>query len=119
TSLKNSVRAGMSLAQIGEFSFIIATLGLTLKVTSDFLYPIAVAVSAVTTFTTPYQIKYSDGLYERISKFIPEGLKDRLNRYEIAMSTPSEDGILSVLWTSYGLKMLINLVVVVAITLGL
>jgi len=44
----------MSLSQIGEFSFIIATLGLTLKVTSDFLYPIAVAVSAITTLLTPY-----------------------------------------------------------------
>ncbi len=49
----------MSLAQIGEFSFIIASLGVTLKVTSDFLYPLAIAVSAVTTFTTPYLIKFA------------------------------------------------------------
>src|SRR5688572_21454309 len=53
-SLKNAVQTGMSLGQIGEFSFIIASLGVSLKVTSDFLYPIAVAASAVTTFTTPY-----------------------------------------------------------------
>jgi CPA2 family monovalent cation:H+ antiporter-2 len=58
-SLSNSVQVGFGLAQIGEFSFIIAQLGVTLRVTSDFLYPIAVAVSAVTTFTTPYLIRVS------------------------------------------------------------
>jgi CPA2 family monovalent cation:H+ antiporter-2 len=55
--LKESVQTGMSLSQIGEFSFIIATLGITLNVTSSFLYPIVVAVSAVTTFSTPFMIK--------------------------------------------------------------
>ena len=57
---KTSMRVGMGKAQIGEFSFIIATLGLTLSVTSDFLYPIVVAVSTITTFFTPYLIKASD-----------------------------------------------------------
>ncbi|GAB3910017.1 cation:proton antiporter [Larkinella knui] len=60
--LKQSIQTGLSLAQIGEFSFIIATLGLNLKVTSGFLYPIAVAVSALTAFTTPYMIKASGPL---------------------------------------------------------
>jgi CPA2 family monovalent cation:H+ antiporter-2 len=55
-----SIKVGLGLTQIGEFSFIIATLGTTLKVTSEFLYPIAVAVSAITTFTTPYLIRYSE-----------------------------------------------------------
>jgi monovalent cation:H+ antiporter-2, CPA2 family len=59
-SLRHSVQAGLSLAQIGEFSFIIAGLGLSLGVTSEFLYPIAISVSALTTFTTPYLIKSSD-----------------------------------------------------------
>ena len=59
---RTSLRVGMGLAQIGEFSFIIASLGLQLKVTSEFLYPIAVAVSAITTLLTPYLIKGSDGL---------------------------------------------------------
>ncbi|MEZ4690773.1 MAG: hypothetical protein R3A12_11565 [Ignavibacteria bacterium] len=54
---KTSVKVGMGLGQIGEFSFIIAALGLSLNVTSDFIYPIAVAVSAITTLTTPYQIE--------------------------------------------------------------
>lgn len=57
--LKESIQTGMSLSQIGEFSFIIATLGASLNVTSDFLYPIVVAVSAVTAFTTPFMIKYA------------------------------------------------------------
>ncbi len=80
-SLKRSIQAGMSLAQIGEFSFIIATLGLTLKVTSSFLYPIAVAVSAVTTFTTPYLIKASPRFAEWVSGLIPKRMLDSMERY--------------------------------------
>ncbi|MDX9750293.1 MAG: cation:proton antiporter, partial [Flavobacteriales bacterium] len=80
-SLKRSVQAGMSLAQIGEFSFIIATLGLSLGVTSSFLYPVAVAVSAVTTFTTPYMIKLSGPFADRISRLVPKRVLDALDRY--------------------------------------
>lgn len=69
--LNTSVQTGMSLAQIGEFSFIIATLGLSLKVTSEFLYPIAVAVSALTTFTTPYLIKSSAGVHQFLEANLP------------------------------------------------
>ncbi|PZR23361.1 MAG: sodium:proton antiporter [Citrobacter freundii] len=79
--LKSSVQAGMSLSQIGEFSFIIATLGLTLKVTSDFLYPIAVAVSAITTFTTPYMIKVSEPLHEWLQKRLPDSWTTAIHRY--------------------------------------
>jgi len=67
-NLQQAVQSGLSLAQIGEFSFIIAVLGTNLKVTSDFLYPIAVGVSAITTFTTPYMIKYSNYIYRLIAK---------------------------------------------------
>jgi len=69
--LRQSVQTGMSLAQIGEFSFIIATLGMSLKVTSDFLYPIVVAVSAITTFTTPFLIKLSTPFSEILEKKLP------------------------------------------------
>lgn len=79
--LQTSVQAGFSLAQIGEFSFIIATLGLTLKVTSDFLYPIAVAVSAVTTLTTPYLIRYSGGFYQWLSRHLPQKFIRGLTSY--------------------------------------
>jgi len=79
-SLRHSIQAGMSLAQIGEFSFIIATLGLSLGVISGFLYPVAVAVSAITTFTTPYMIRLADPLYELIERKLPAPWKARLDR---------------------------------------
>ena len=69
--LKVALQAGFSLAQIGEFSFIIATLGTSLGVISNTLYPIIVAVSILTTFTTPYCIKLSTPLYNFIEKRIP------------------------------------------------
>ena len=117
-SFKSSVQAGMSVAQIGEFSFIIATLGVSLKVTSNFLYPIAVAVSAVTTFTTPYLIQASDHFAEWLSRKLPAGVKELLSRYEVAMSTNSNSGVLSLIWSEYGVKISLNGVIVVAITLA-
>lgn len=69
--LKVSLQAGFSLAQIGEFSFIIATLGMQLGVLSDFIYPIIVAVSVVTTFTTPYFIRASAPAYRQLEKLVP------------------------------------------------
>jgi CPA2 family monovalent cation:H+ antiporter-2 len=68
---RTSLRVGMGLSQIGEFSFVIASLGLTLKVTSDFLYPVAVAVSAITTFLTPYLIRGSDPLAGLLARRLP------------------------------------------------
>lgn len=80
-NLKHSVQAGMSLAQIGEFSFIIAGLGLSLKVTSEFLYPVAVGVSAITTFTTPYLIRSADSAYSLAVRTLPPGLLSALEAY--------------------------------------
>lgn len=68
---RTSLRVGMGLSQIGEFSFIIAALGVTLQVTSDFLYPVAVAVSAITTLLTPYLIRAADPLSQRLAKAMP------------------------------------------------
>jgi monovalent cation:H+ antiporter-2, CPA2 family len=73
--LRNSVQAGMSLAQIGEFSFIIAGLGLSLKVTGAFLYPIAVAVSALTTLTTPWLIRASEPVAAFVDRKAPRPLQ--------------------------------------------
>jgi CPA2 family monovalent cation:H+ antiporter-2 len=78
---RTSLRIGMSLAQIGEFSFIIAALGTSLAVTSSFLYPIAVAVSAITTLLTPYLIRFSDPLARRIRTIAPSGLRHILHTY--------------------------------------
>ncbi len=68
---KTSLRVGMGLSQIGEFSFIIAALGMTLQVTSDFLYPVAVAVSVITTLLTPYLIRAADPLSNRLAAIVP------------------------------------------------
>ena len=79
--LKQSVQVGMSMAQIGEFAFIVATLGLTLGVISDFLFPVAVGASAITTFTTPYLIKFSPKFYGFIERVIPPKWLKVLNNY--------------------------------------
>src|SRR5690606_33010011 len=79
--LKQSIQVGMSMAQIGEFAFIVATLGLSLGVISDFLFPVAVGASAITTFTTPYLIKFSEPFYDRISKILPPKWEDAINSY--------------------------------------
>lgn len=71
-TLKSSMRCGFSMAQIGEFSFIIATLGLSLGVISDFLYPVVVAVSVITTFLTPYMIRAANPAYNALEKLLSE-----------------------------------------------
>jgi len=78
---RTSMRVGMTVSQIGEFSFIIASLGLTLKVTSGFLYPIAVAVSALTTLTTPYLIRVADPLTRRLARAMPATLSNAFGLY--------------------------------------
>lgn len=78
---RTSLRVGMGLAQIGEFSFIIASLGLSLGVTSSFLYPIAVAVSAITTLFTPYLIKSADGLVGWFDRKAPKPMVHSLELY--------------------------------------
>lgn len=79
--LKQSVQVGMSMAQIGEFAFIVATLGLSLGVISDFLFPVAVGASAITTFTTPYLIRFSDPIYHFLEKKLPPRFVASINRY--------------------------------------
>ncbi len=78
---RTSVKVGMGLAQIGEFSFIIASLGLSLNVTSDFLYPVAVAVSVLTTLLTPYLIRASDPATLTVGAWLPRRLTAWLDRY--------------------------------------
>ena len=80
-TLKNAVHCGCSLAQIGEFAFIIASLGLSLGVIADYVYPIIVSVSIITTLTTPSFIKGSDKLYEWLEKVLPSKLTEKLARY--------------------------------------
>ena len=78
-SLKSAMRCGFSMAQIGEFSFIIASLGLSLGVISDFLYPVVVAVSVITTFLTPYMIRFATPVYNNLEHRLPNKLINSLN----------------------------------------
>jgi CPA2 family monovalent cation:H+ antiporter-2 len=77
--LKTAMRCGFSMAQIGEFAFIIASLGLSLRVISDFLYPVVVAVSVITTFLTPYMMKAAIPCYELMERRLPRKWIRRLD----------------------------------------
>ena len=88
-SLKSAMRCGFSMAQIGEFSFIIASLGLSLGVISDFLYPVVVAVSVITTFLTPYMIRLATPAYTHLEKRLPSRLIKMMNH--LSMSHPNSN----------------------------
>lgn len=105
-SLKSAMRCGFSMAQIGEFSFIIASLGLSLGVISNYLYPVVVAVSVITTFLTPYMIRLATPTYQGMEKHLPKRLINILNHF--AMSHPSTTQQSK--WKSLLRQMLINTV---------
>ena len=81
-SLSKAIRCGCSLAQIGEFAFIIASLGMSLGVIADYIYPIVVSVSVITTLTTPFFIKNSEGIYRLVRNLLPAKLAKRLERQD-------------------------------------
>ena len=106
-SLKSAMRCGFSMAQIGEFSFIIASLGLSLGVIGDFLYPVVVAVSVITTFLTPYMIRFATPVYSHLEKHLPNKLIKSLNH--LSMSHPNtQEGSL---WKRLLTQMAMNTVV--------
>jgi len=113
--LRTSLCVGMGLAQIGEFSFIIATLGLTLHVTSDFLYPIAVAVSVITTLVTPYLIRGTDGMAAWIDRAAPQPMMQALSVYTAWIGSFGEryPSPLVLLVRQMGWQLLINLLLTV------
>ncbi|QCR24125.1 cation:proton antiporter [Pontibacter sp. SGAir0037] len=115
--LKTSIQSGMSVSQIGEFSFIIATLGLTLNVTSDFLYPVAVAVSAITTFTTPYMIRLSEPLYRSVEAILPATWKTSLNEYSSGTQVISTTSDWNKLLRSYAINLVVYSVLIISIVL--
>ena len=88
-NLKTAVQSGFSLTQIGEFSFIIASLGVSLGVTSDFLYPIVVAVSVITIFLTPYMIRLAEPAYNFLDKHLPARVRTFLDSYAASASEPA------------------------------
>jgi len=115
--LRTSLCVGMGLAQIGEFSFIIASLGLSLNVTSDFLYPIAVAVSVITTLATPYLIRSTDGAVAWIDRVAPRPVLQALAVYTAWISSlgKGQPSPLSLLLRRMGWQLLINLLLTVGI----
>ena len=118
---RNALRAGLSLAQIGEFSFVIASLGLSLKVTSDFLYPIAVAVSAVTAFVTPYLVRSSDRIAEAAERRMPRPMRVLLAAYAnwIAGLKPvEENAAIAAMLRRLVFHIVINMALVMAVFLG-
>ncbi|MGI6223138.1 MAG: cation:proton antiporter [Prevotella sp.] len=90
-SLKISMRCGFSLTQIGEFAFIIASLGLSLGVISNFLYPVVVAVSVITTFLTPYMIRLAVPAYEALERHLPRRWMRRLNHLGTAHQQSAQE----------------------------
>lgn len=115
--LKTAIQSGFSLTQIGEFAFIIASLGVALGVTGDFLYPIVVAVSVITIFLTPYMIRLAEPAYAFVYKVLPQKAKDFLDGYaEGAEPTAAKDSPWKVYLGSVGKTVTLNAVVSVAVT---
>ena len=106
-SLKSAMRCGFSMAQIGEFSFIIASLGLSLGVISDFLYPVVVAVSVITTFLTPYMIRLATPAYNALEKRLPKKLIKLLNYRSMSQPGTTETSK----WKSLLTQMTVNTLV--------
>jgi CPA2 family monovalent cation:H+ antiporter-2 len=118
-SLKTSMQCSFSLTQIGEFAFILATLGTSLHVTSDFLYPIVVAVSVFTTFTTPYMIRLAEPAYNVVARLLPAKWIEKLERNASDEAEEQETDEILRLWRSefkkYVFILLINSVLCLAI----
>lgn len=118
-TLKVAIQSGFTLTQIGEFSFIIATLGTSLGVLDSTMYPIIVAVSVITTFTTPYFIRMADPAYNFVERHLPVSWRFLIDRY--ATSSPASSDENKQLWKQvlkrYTWRLLLYSIVLIAITL--
>jgi monovalent cation:H+ antiporter-2, CPA2 family len=115
--LKQSIQVGMSMAQIGEFAFIVATLGLSLGVISPFLFPVAVGASAITTFTTPYMIKFSEPFYNLIVKVLPDRWIKALNYYSSSTQNIRAETGWRVVFRAYATIIITNGILLLAMVL--
>lgn len=116
-SLKQSVQVGMSMAQIGEFAFIVATLGLNLGVISNFLFPVAVGASAITTFTTPYLIKYSEPFYNFLQRVLPQRVVTTIENYSSGAQKIQAESTWKKVLGSYIRIVFINAFILLALSL--
>ncbi len=115
--LTQSVQTGMSLSQIGEFSFIIATMGASLKVTSAFLYPIIVAVSAITTFTTPFMVRYSAPFAGFLQRKLPRKWLRRIERYAERTHSGKSASNWQIVIRAYLVQVLVHSVIIISFIL--
>lgn len=116
-TLKQSIQVGMSMAQIGEFAFIVATLGLSLGVIDAYLFPVAVGASAITTFTTPYMIRYSERFYNFIAKLLPRKWISTLSTYSTSAQNIQAESHWKAVIRSYLQIAIINSIVLMALML--
>ncbi|MBR5436093.1 MAG: cation:proton antiporter [Muribaculaceae bacterium] len=113
-SLKTAMQCSFSLTQIGEFAFILATLGTSLHVTSDFLYPIVVAVSVFTTFTTPYMIRLAEPAYKAVARILPKRWQAKMERNTTEEVKERETNEIRRLWRS-GVKKYIFVILIYSV----
>ncbi len=107
-TLKTSIQGGFSLAQVGEFAFIIASLGMSIGVLNQRVYPIIVAVSVITTFLTPLMIKTSDQAYKKISRLLPQKWNMLIERNtSLSKETQMEERRWKLLFKSYFLRLVL------------
>jgi CPA2 family monovalent cation:H+ antiporter-2 len=118
--LENAVHAGFSLAQLGEFSFIIAGLGVSLGVMRDFIYPVIITVSVITTFTTPYMIKAGTPAYLYLIKKLPAQFVNRINAFSTQerQNSAAAQNEWKRLIKEVALRVLLYSVILIAIDLG-
>lgn len=113
--LKTALQSGFCLTQIGEFAFIIAGLGTSMGVTSNFLYPIVVAVSVITTFLTPYMIRAAGPAYPFVDRHLPRKWKRILEHYSLGTRTVNHESNWKSLLTSLIRITVIYSVIIIAI----
>ena len=120
--LKEAMQSGFSMAQIGEFAFIIAALGQSLEVTSAFLYPVVVAVSIITTFFTPYMIKAAEPAYNWVQRFIPNRVNNVLEKRQTLLSTRQSnvrEHTLGSAWRTFSRNLLLQTVAYLTLCVAL
>ena len=115
--LKQSIQTGMSLSQIGEFSFIIATLGMSMNVTSNFLYPVVVAVSAVTTFTTPFMVKMAVPFSVYLEKKLPRKWTRRIALYSANAQAIRSVSTWQIVIRSHLLQIVLHTIIITSVIL--
>lgn len=114
--LENGIHTGMALTQLGEFAFIIVSMGVSMGVMRSFIYPVVIAVSVITTFTTPYMIKLADPLYQYLNRKLPEKVLSKLNpRVEETIVTNAEGVAWKAFLRAYFLRIMLYGVLVIAV----